>query len=129
MARCLPPAGHYLSQRLDIVRNYALCFSVMRRGRPYGGNITNAPSIPLRAAAIAVASFQSPSTNSTPWSAHLPLSRDCAQVLAPVVPDLPDQTLVIEQTIATLWAGVQAVPRLPKSAVSKRSGRSSPSKH
>ena len=41
------------------------------------------------------------------------------------VPDLPDQTLVVEQTIATLWAGVQAVPRLPKSAISKRSGRSS----
>jgi hypothetical protein len=29
-----------------------------------------------------------------------------------VVPDLSDQTLVVEQTIATLWAGVQAVPRL-----------------
>jgi hypothetical protein len=29
---------------------------------------------------------------------------------------LPDLTLVVEQTIATLWAGVQAVPRLPKSA-------------
>jgi hypothetical protein len=36
---------------------------------------------------------------------------------------------VAEQTIATLWAGVQAVPRLPKSAVAKRSGRSSASKH
>jgi AcrR family transcriptional regulator len=46
-----------------------------------------------------------------------------------VVPDLPDQALVVEQTIATLWAGVQAVPRLPKSAVSKRSGRSSALKH
>ena len=42
-----------------------------------------------------------------------------------VVPDLPEQTLVVEQTIATLWAGVQVVPRLPKRAVSKRSGRSS----
>ena len=50
-------------------------------------------------------------------------------VIQGVVPDLPDQTLGVEQTIATLWAGVQAVPRLPKSAVSKRSGRSSDSKH
>ena len=46
-------------------------------------------------------------------------------VIQGVVPDLPDQALVVEQTIATLWAGVQAVPRLPKSAVSKRSGRAS----
>jgi hypothetical protein len=45
-----------------------------------------------------------------------------------VMPDLPDQTLVVEQTIATLWAGVQAVPRLPKSAITKRSGRSRASK-
>jgi len=49
-------------------------------------------------------------------------------VIQGVVPELPDQTLVVEQTIATLWAGVQVVPRLPKSAVSKRSGRSSASK-
>jgi AcrR family transcriptional regulator len=49
-------------------------------------------------------------------------------VIQGVVPDRPDQTLVVEQTIATLWAGVQAVPRLPKSAVSKRSGRSNASK-
>jgi AcrR family transcriptional regulator len=49
-------------------------------------------------------------------------------VIQGVVPDLPDQALVVEQTIATLWAGVQAVPRLPKSAVSKRSARSSASK-
>jgi hypothetical protein len=28
--------------------------------------------------------------------------------------------VVVEQTIATLWAGVQAVPRLPKSAITKR---------
>jgi hypothetical protein len=49
-------------------------------------------------------------------------------VIQGVVPDLPDQTLVVEQTIATLWAGVQAVPRLPKSAITKRSGRSSASK-
>ena len=42
--------------------------------------------------------------------------------------DLPDQTLVVEQTIATLWAGVQAVPRLPTRATSKRAGRSSASK-
>ncbi|HEY6847960.1 MAG TPA: hypothetical protein VI320_17395 [Terracidiphilus sp.] len=49
-------------------------------------------------------------------------------VIKGVVPDLPDQTLVVEQTIATLWAGVQAVPRLPKSAITKRSGRSSASK-
>jgi hypothetical protein len=49
-------------------------------------------------------------------------------VIQGVVPDLPDQTLVIEQTIATLWAGVQAVPRLPKSAITKRSGRSNSSK-
>jgi hypothetical protein len=33
-------------------------------------------------------------------------------VIQGVVPDLSDQTLVVEQTIATLWAGVQAVPRL-----------------
>ncbi|HEX4309377.1 MAG TPA: TetR/AcrR family transcriptional regulator [Acidobacteriaceae bacterium] len=45
-------------------------------------------------------------------------------VIQGVVPDLPDQTLVVEQTIATLWAGVQVVPRLAKSAVSKRSARS-----
>jgi hypothetical protein len=50
-------------------------------------------------------------------------------VIQGVVPDLPDQTLVVEQTIATLWAGVQVVPRLPKSAVYKRSNRSSASKH
>jgi AcrR family transcriptional regulator len=50
-------------------------------------------------------------------------------VIQGVVPGLPDQALVVEQTIATLWAGVQAVPRLPKSAVYKRSSRSSASKH
>ncbi len=44
-------------------------------------------------------------------------------VIQGVVPDLPDQTLVVEQTIATLWAGVQVVPRLPKGALSKRSNR------
>jgi hypothetical protein len=49
-------------------------------------------------------------------------------VVQGVVPDLPDQTLVVEQTIATLWAGVQVVPRLPKMVVSKRSGRSSAAK-
>jgi hypothetical protein len=49
-------------------------------------------------------------------------------VIQGVVPDLPEQTLVVEQTIATLWAGVQVVPRLPKRAVSKRSGRSRASK-
>jgi hypothetical protein len=49
-------------------------------------------------------------------------------VIQGVVPDLPDQTLVVEQTIATLWAGVQAVPRLPKSAIPKRPGRSRASK-
>ncbi|MGA2730139.1 MAG: WHG domain-containing protein, partial [Terracidiphilus sp.] len=49
-------------------------------------------------------------------------------VIQGVVPDLPDQTLVVEQTIATLWAGVKAVPRLPKSAITKRSGRSGASK-
>ena len=49
-------------------------------------------------------------------------------VIQGVVPDLPEQALVVEQTIATLWAGVQAVPRLPKSAISKRSARSSASK-
>src|SRR5579863_7850695 len=49
-------------------------------------------------------------------------------VIQGVVPDRPDQTLVVEQAIATLWAGVQAVPRLPKSAITKRSGRSSTSK-
>ena len=50
-------------------------------------------------------------------------------VIQGVVPDLPDQTLVVEQTIATLWAGVKAVPRLPKSAIPKRSGRYRASKH
>jgi AcrR family transcriptional regulator len=49
-------------------------------------------------------------------------------VIQGVVPERPDQTLVVEQTIATLWAGVKAVPRLPKSAIPKRSGRSSASK-
>ncbi len=49
-------------------------------------------------------------------------------VIQGVVPDLSDQTLVVEQTIATLWAGVKAVPRLPKSAIPKRSVRSSASK-
>ena len=49
-------------------------------------------------------------------------------VIQGVVPDLPDQALVVEQTIATLWAGVQVVPRLPKSAITKRSGRSNASK-
>jgi len=44
-------------------------------------------------------------------------------VIQGVVPDRPDQTLVVEQTIATLWAGVKAVPRLPKSTITKRSGR------
>jgi AcrR family transcriptional regulator len=45
-------------------------------------------------------------------------------VIQGVVPDRPDQALVVEQTLATLWAGVQAVPRLPKNAIMKRSGRS-----
>ncbi|MDQ2835130.1 MAG: TetR/AcrR family transcriptional regulator [Acidobacteriota bacterium] len=49
-------------------------------------------------------------------------------VIQGVVPGLSDQTLVTEQTIATLWAGLQTVPRLPKSAISKRSSRSSPRK-
>ena len=49
-------------------------------------------------------------------------------VIQGVVPDRPDQTLVVEQTIATLWAGVKAVPRLPKSAITKRSGQSRGSK-
>ncbi|HEX3985317.1 MAG TPA: TetR/AcrR family transcriptional regulator [Acidobacteriaceae bacterium] len=49
-------------------------------------------------------------------------------VIQGIVPDLPEQTLVVEQTIATLWAGVQVVPRLPKSAVSRRFRRSSTSK-
>jgi AcrR family transcriptional regulator len=49
-------------------------------------------------------------------------------VIQGIVPDLPDQTFVVEQTIATLWAGVQVVPRLPKKAVAKRSSRSSASK-
>lgn len=49
-------------------------------------------------------------------------------VIQGAVPDFPDQTLVVEQTIATLWAGVQAVPRLPKSAITKRSDRSRASK-
>jgi len=44
-------------------------------------------------------------------------------VIQGVVPERPDQTVVVEQTIATLWAGVKAVPRLPKSAITKRSGR------
>jgi len=50
-------------------------------------------------------------------------------VIQGVVPDLTDQALVVEQTIASLWAGVKAVPRLPKSAITKRSGRSRASKH
>jgi pimeloyl-ACP methyl ester carboxylesterase len=50
-------------------------------------------------------------------------------VIQGVVPGLTDQTLLVEQTIATLWAGVQVVPRLPKSAVSKRSSRSIAPKH
>ena len=50
-------------------------------------------------------------------------------VIQGVVPDLPDRNLVVEQTIATLWAGVQAVPRLPTSAIPKQSARSSASKH
>jgi AcrR family transcriptional regulator len=45
-------------------------------------------------------------------------------VIQGVVPDRPDQTLVVEQTLATLWAGVQAVPRLPKNAINRRSRRS-----
>ena len=49
-------------------------------------------------------------------------------VMQGVVRNLPDQALVVEQAIATLWAGVQVVPRLPKSAISKRSSRSSTSK-
>jgi hypothetical protein len=49
-------------------------------------------------------------------------------VIQGVVPDLPEQVLVVEQTIATLWAGVKTVPRLPKSAISKRAGRSIASK-
>jgi AcrR family transcriptional regulator len=49
-------------------------------------------------------------------------------VIQGVVPDLPDQSLVVEQTLATLWAGVQTVPRLPKSAITKRSSRSNTSK-
>jgi AcrR family transcriptional regulator len=49
-------------------------------------------------------------------------------VIQGVVPDRPDQALVVEQMVATLWAGVQAVPRLPKSALPKRSRRSSVSK-
>ena len=49
-------------------------------------------------------------------------------VIQGVVPGLSDQTLVIEQTLAMLWAGVQTVPRLPKSAISKRSSRRSASK-
>jgi len=49
-------------------------------------------------------------------------------VIQGVVPDRPDQSVVVEQTIATLWAGVKAVPRLPKSAITKRSSRSSASK-
>jgi hypothetical protein len=49
-------------------------------------------------------------------------------VIQGVVPGLSDQTLVTEQTIATLWAGLQTVPRLPKSAISKRASRSSATK-
>ena len=49
-------------------------------------------------------------------------------VIQGVVADRPEQTLVVEQTIATLWAGVQTVPRLPKSAIPRRSVRSSATK-
>jgi AcrR family transcriptional regulator len=44
-------------------------------------------------------------------------------VIQGVVPDRPDQALIVEQALATLWAGVQVVPRLPKRTVSKRPGR------
>jgi hypothetical protein len=50
-------------------------------------------------------------------------------VIQGVVPDLPDQAIVVEQTIATLWAGVQTVPRLPKSAITKRSGSNASKRH
>ena len=49
-------------------------------------------------------------------------------VVQGVVPDLPEQALMVEQTIATLWAGVQVVPGLPKRAVFKRFGRSAAAK-
>jgi AcrR family transcriptional regulator len=49
-------------------------------------------------------------------------------VIQGAVTDLPDQALVVEQAIATLWAGVLAVPRLPKSPASKRPSRSSAKK-
>jgi AcrR family transcriptional regulator len=49
-------------------------------------------------------------------------------VIQGALPDRPDSALVVEQTIATLWAGVQAVPRLPKSAIPRRAGRSNASK-
>ena len=49
-------------------------------------------------------------------------------VIQGVVPGLSDQALVTEQTIATLWAGLQTVPRLPKSSIPKRSSRSSATK-
>ena len=49
-------------------------------------------------------------------------------VIQGVVPGLSDQALVTEQTVATLWAGLQTVPRLPKSSIPKRSSRSSATK-
>jgi AcrR family transcriptional regulator len=49
-------------------------------------------------------------------------------VIQGVVPDRPGHALVVEQTIATLWAGVKAVPRLPKSAITKRSRRANATK-
>ena len=72
-----------------------------------------------------------PSTNDmvvahTWWYAIFGLAT--LMVIQGVVPDRPEQNLVVEQTIATLWAGVQAVPRLSKSAITKRSGRSRASK-
>src|SRR5580692_1755603 len=65
--------------------------------------MTNAPSTPLSARSIAAESFQSPSTNSTPWFAQLdafsrlrtsartflPCANRCSAVAPPTFPVIP----------------------------------------
>src|SRR5580692_103846 len=65
--------------------------------------MTNAPSTPLSARSIAAESFQSPSTNSTPWFAQLdafsrlrtsartslPWANRCSVVAPPTFPVIP----------------------------------------
>src|SRR5580698_6106527 len=72
-------------------------------GAQTAGNMTNAPSTPLSARSMAAASFQSPSTSSTPWSAQLaafarsrtnaltalPCASKCFAVAPPTFPVIP----------------------------------------